>query len=80
MLNTTQTLRGVVLCYIYNVFIYYINLQKNNPINNKSREIATFHGFGTLEGIRTPDLLVRSQTLYPTELPAHMPSYPLENR
>ena len=24
--------------------------------------------FGTAEGIRTPDLLVRSQTLYPTEL------------
>ena len=24
--------------------------------------------FGTPEGIRTPDLLVRSQTLYPTEL------------
>ena len=23
---------------------------------------------GTAEGIRTPDLLVRSQTLYPTEL------------
>ena len=27
--------------------------------------------FGTPEGIRTPDLLVRSQTLYPAELPAH---------
>ena len=27
--------------------------------------------FGTLEGTRTPDLLVRSQSLYPTELPAH---------
>ena len=27
---------------------------------------------GTAEGIRTPDLLVRSQTLYPAELPAHM--------
>ena len=27
---------------------------------------------GTPEGIRTPDLLVRSQTLYPAELPAHM--------
>ena len=26
---------------------------------------------GTPEGIRTPDLLVRSQTLYPAELPAH---------
>ena len=27
--------------------------------------------FGTLEGTRTPDLLVRSQPLYPAELPAH---------
>ena len=27
--------------------------------------------FGTPEGIRTPDLLVRSQTLYPAELLAH---------
>ena len=26
---------------------------------------------GTAEGIRTPDLLVRSQTLYPTELQPH---------
>ena len=39
----------------------------------KSPENAVFTGlFGTLEGIRTPDLLVRSQTLYPTELPARM--------
>ena len=28
--------------------------------------------FGTPEGTRTPDLLVRSQSLYPTELPAHI--------
>ena len=28
--------------------------------------------FITLEEIRTPDLLVRSQTLYPTELRAHI--------
>ena len=28
--------------------------------------------FGTAEGIRTPDLLVRSQTLYPTELQPHI--------
>lgn len=27
---------------------------------------------GTPEGTRTPDLLIRSQSLYPTELPAHM--------
>ena len=28
--------------------------------------------YGALEGIRTPDLLIRSQTLYPTELPARV--------
>ena len=28
--------------------------------------------FGTPGGIRTPDLLVRSQTLYPAELRAHI--------
>ena len=27
---------------------------------------------GALEGTRTPDLLVRSQSLYPAELPAHV--------
>ena len=27
---------------------------------------------GTAEGIRTPDLLVRSQTLYPAELQPHI--------
>ena len=27
---------------------------------------------GALQGIRTPDLLVRSQTLYPAELAAHI--------
>ena len=30
-----------------------------------------FSIFGTPEGTRTPDLLIRSQSLYPTELPAH---------
>ena len=33
--------------------------------------------FGTLEGTRTPDLLIRSQSLYPTELPAHNASQAL---
>ncbi len=28
--------------------------------------------FGVPEGIRTPDLLIRSQTLYPAELQAHL--------
>ena len=31
--------------------------------------------FGAPEETRTPDLLIRSQTLYPAELPAHMGSF-----
>ena len=34
---------------------------------------------GALEGIRTPDLLVRSQTLYPTELRAQIKSFSYHN-
>ena len=39
-------------------------------------ESLDIQGFqhGTPEGIRTPDLLVRSQALYPTELPARLPA------
>lgn len=37
----------------------------------KSRRLVSAGFFGAPEGIRTPDLLVRSQTLYPTELAAH---------
>ena len=35
-----------------------------------STKLSHFPDYGALEGIRTPDLLVRSQTLYPTELRA----------
>ena len=45
-----------------------------NSRNSKSKSTVTLTGngaFGTAEGIRTPDLLVRSQTLYPTELQPH---------
>ena len=40
----------------------------------KSFKIKEYQGFsvGALQGIRTPDLLVRSQTLYPAELAAQM--------
>ena len=41
----------------------------------KSPEVKRPRGiFGALGGIRTPDLLVRSQALYPTELQAHFSS------
>ena len=36
------------------------------------KKTVDFKGFyGTPGGIRTPDLLIRSQTLYPAELLAH---------
>ena len=38
---------------------------------NKKAERNALGFSGTREGIRTPDLLVRSQTLYPTELQPH---------
>ena len=41
--------------------------RKQNP-GSSVRKILDF---GTPEGTRTPDLLIRSQSLYPTELPAH---------
>jgi hypothetical protein len=39
------------------------------------KEPVTFfmsQALGAPEGTRTPDLLIRSQTLYPAELPAHI--------
>ena len=44
------------------------------PVLNNDKRLFKLGGvihFGTAEGIRTPDLLVRSQTLYPTELQPH---------
>ena len=38
---------------------------------NKKAPYKAWSLFGTAEGIRTPDLLVRSQSLYPTELQPH---------
>ena len=37
----------------------------------KDTAFAVSFSFGALEGTRTPDLLVRSQSLYPAELQAH---------
>ena len=39
---------------------------------NKKRSLAIASDLGAPEGTRTPDLLIRSQTLYPAELPAHI--------
>ena len=49
----------------------------------KNRVVFLNHSVhnGALEGTRTPGLLVRSQTLYPAELPAHLlvPKYIITN-
>ena len=47
-----------------------LNLQPPGPKPGALPNWATSR-YGALEGIRTPDLLVRSQTLYPAELRAH---------
>ncbi len=46
----------------------------NPKFSKKSRNPLIHKGFrlGALQGIRTPDLLVRSQTLYPAELAAQI--------
>lgn len=49
---------------------YSRTLSQHNKNEEHSKEHSSF--FGTLEGTRTPDLLVRSQSLYPAELPAHL--------
>ena len=48
-----------------------MNLQPLGPKPSALPSWATSRKNGALEGIRTPDLLVRSQTLYPAELRAH---------
>ena len=56
---------------VHRPFRFYcssLSRYKNNP--NPVIRFGLFF-FGTPEGTRTPDLLVRSQLLYPTELPAH---------
>ena len=41
-------------------------------IQKTGRSVRDNPFFGTPEGTRTPDLLIRSQSLYPTELLAHV--------
>ena len=46
-----------------------------NKNDERSQRIKSYKNtrHGTPEGTRTPDLLIRSQSLYPTELLAHTP-------
>lgn len=50
-------------------------LYKKTKKTKPERLVFSLFLNGTRRGIRTPDLLVRSQTLYPTELRAHFNFY-----
>ena len=49
-------------------FCYFCTIQQ------RKKPMTSFlsWAYGAPEGTRTPDLLIRSQTLYPAELPAHI--------
>ena len=49
--------------------------KKETNIKKVVANHVKFATTGTAEGIRTPDLLVRSQSLYPTELQPHFPRF-----
>ena len=52
-------------------FISPEQLKEPRQPKKKDTPFGVSFFFGTAEGIRTPDLLVRSQSLYPTELQPH---------
>ena len=55
------------------MFFWKVKTKLATYIGKKITEKGFNHSLlFTLEEIRTPDLLVRSQTLYPTELRAHI--------
>ena len=62
---------------IINRFLRLLPSQGSNPFYSYTKEVSTHKSgclllYGVLGGIRTPDPLVRSQILYPTELQAHI--------
>ena len=54
-----------------------ISLFESKRTNKNRKHRMVFPVFGTAKGTRTPDLLIRSQSLYPTELSPHMYSWEL---
>ena len=55
------------------VFFQRSTSKTRNPLKYKAKEtLFSVSLFGEPGGIRTHDLLIRSQTLYPAELRAHM--------
>ena len=69
--NLTSTQAASIL-NAQEITLSIISSQKRKNPNPAPSEIRFgLFVFGTPEGTRTPDLLIRSQSLYPTELPAH---------
>ena len=58
---------------VHRTFAFYCSSPKykNNPNLSPIEIRFGLFFFGTPKGTRTPDLLIRSQSLYPTELSAH---------
>ena len=54
-----------IMCRVFLIDKYFFE-------NKKKHHIAVMLSFGDPEGIRTPGLLIRSQTLYPAELLSHV--------
>ena len=70
------TKRMLEVCFSAHPNIQYRTLKSHPTIDKEPKKITHPEKprcvIGALEETRTPDLLIRSQTLYPAELPAHM--------
>ena len=58
-------------CFLPQAFACSLLVRIPCTIKKEEQYLLVLLSFGALQGIRTPDLLVRSQTLYPAELAAH---------
>ena len=52
--------------------LVHLDLRAPSSKNKKPDTQMGIWFFGTAKGTRTPDLLIRSQSLYPTELSPHV--------
>lgn len=53
-------------------------MQKRRENNKKNPVLAGLFNFRDREGIQTPNLLIRSETLYSVELRSHIPDLGLQ--
>ena len=69
---SAKTIPRIVFFRKPKAFSFLVRVPSEFEQKKQSRGKILCSVFGALEGTRTPDLLVRSQSLYPTELPAHI--------